>query len=269
MNTVRIGQVDVSRFVVGSNPFSGFSHQSVDTDSKMKHYWTVTRIKALLREAESLGVNTLIARCDHHVMRVLLEYWDEGGRIQWIGQSCPELGPTGVSVRNAVSGGAKGCHIHGGVTDKLLSEGRLGEVQKDIDDLREAGLAAGIAGHNPAVFQWADQHLDVDYYMCCYYNPTDRSRRAEHVHGAVEKFVDDDRQTMRAVIRTLSKPVIHYKVLAAGRNDPAEAFRVAAKTMRDSDAVCVGIYTEEVPDMLKIDVALLEDGLAAVGKSMT
>lgn len=264
MQTVTIGKVKVSRFIVGSNPFSGFSHQSVEMDLKMKRFFTTARIKAVLHEAESLGVTTLIARADHHMMRLLLEYWDEGGKIQWMAQTCPELGPTAMSVRNAISGGAKGCHVHGGVTDHLLAEGRLAEVQKDIDKLREAGLAAGIAGHNPRVFEWAEEHLDLDYYMCCYYNPTDRSRRAEHVHGAVEKFVDEDRETILGVIRRILKPVVHYKVLAAGRNDPAEAFAVTARAMRDNDAVCVGVYPADVPDMLARDVALFTDALAAV-----
>ena len=264
MNTVSIGQAQVTQFIVGSNPFSGFSHQDVETDQRMKHYFTVARIKATLREAESVGVNTLIARADHHVTRMLLEYWDEGGAIQWMAQTCPELGPTAASVHSAIAGGAKGCHVHGGVTDKMLAGGTLGEVQKDIDTLRRAGLAGGIAGHNPAVFEWAEEHLDVDYYMCCYYNPTDRSRRAEHVHGAVEKFVDEDRQRMLGVIRGLSRPVIHYKILAAGRNDPAEAFATAARAMRKNDAVCVGVYTEDQKDMLSYDVQLLEKSLAAV-----
>lgn len=262
MNTVRIGSVSVTQFIVGSNPFSGFSHQSVENDLRMKKYFTVERIKATLREAESLGVNTLIARADHHVMRLLLEYWDQGGTIQWLAQTCPELGPMAASVRNAVAGGAKGCHVHGGVTDKMLADGTLAEVQREIDALRQAGLAGGIAGHNPAVFEFAEQHLDVDYYMCCYYNPTDRSRRAEHVHGAVEKFVEEDRQRMIGVIRGLSKPVIHYKILAAGRNDPVEAFATAARAMRPNDAVCVGVYTEDQKDMLSYDVQLLERSLA-------
>jgi hypothetical protein len=82
MDYINLGNLKVSRFILGSNPFSGFSHQSPDMDQEMRRYFTSARIKQLLYEAEGLGVNTLIARTDHHVMRMLLEYWDEGGRLQ-------------------------------------------------------------------------------------------------------------------------------------------------------------------------------------------
>lgn len=265
MQYVTIGSARVSRFILGSNPFSGFSHQNVDTDQAMRRYFTVARIKKILQRAENAGVNTLIARADHHVLRMLLEYRDEGGKIQWLAQTCPELGPTESSVSRAIANGAVGCFVHGGVTDNLLAKGRLAEVQPDLDKLRNAGLAAGIAGHNPAVFEFAEKHLDADFYMCCYYNPTDRSKKADHVHGAVEKFADEDRQRMISLIANLSRPVIHYKILAAGRNNPAEAFATAAAAMRDDDAVCVGIYNAEINNMLEQDVALLNQSLKNVG----
>jgi hypothetical protein len=67
---------------------------------------------------------------------------------------------------------------------------------------------------------------------------------------------------MTELIQGLSKPVIHYKVMAAGRNDPAEALQYVARSMRPTDAVRVGIFTKHKPDMLKEDVTLLERGLA-------
>ncbi len=48
-------------------------------------------------------------------------------------------------------------------------------MQGAIDCIRRKGMLAGIAGHTPEVFEWAEAHLDVDYYMCCYYNPTPRT----------------------------------------------------------------------------------------------
>ncbi len=73
MEQVQIGATSVSRLILGSNPFSGFSHQSPQTDREMMRYFTTERIKATLRQAEALGVNTLIARTDHHVLRFLLD----------------------------------------------------------------------------------------------------------------------------------------------------------------------------------------------------
>ena len=264
MDYVYIRDLKVSRFILGSNPFSGFSHQSPMVDMQMKRFFTVAAIKQIIREAESLGVNTVLARADHHVTRLLLEYWDEGGTAQWFAQTCPELGTPEVSIHRAADCGAKACHIHGGVMDYLLAQNRLGEVPALIDLIRQKGMLAGIAGHNPKVFEWAEEHLDADYYMCCYYNSAHRDERAEHVSGMKEWFLDEDRAVMAALIQKLSRPVIHYKILAAGRNDPTEAFAYAAQHMRQHDSVCVGVYPKDVPIMLRQDVRLLEESLAAL-----
>ena len=264
MQYVNFGNLKVSRFILGSNPFSGFSHQSPETDLSMKRYFTAARIKQTLHAAAALGINTLIGRSDAHVMRLLLEYWDEGGTLQWFAQTCPELGGPEVSIARAASGGAHGCYIHGGVMDFLLAQQRLDEVPALIDQIRQKGMLAGIAGHNPGVFEWAAAHLDIDFSLCCYYNPTRRDERAEHVSGMAESYREKDRQAMTAQIAGLRWPVVHYKILAAGRNNPAEAFDFAARQLRDNDAVCVGVGPADALAMLRQDVELLDKSLATV-----
>lgn len=257
MQSVRLGRLNVSRFILGTNPISGFSHQSPEMDDRMRHYFTTAQVKRLFREAESLGVDTVIARCDHYVMRVLMEYWDEGGTLQWIAQTCPELGTMERGIQNAINGGAKACYIHGGVMDNLFAQGKLDEVPTGIRMIRDAGLSAGIAGHNPEVFRWAESELDCEFYMCCYYNPASRDQSPEHKPGVREWFLEKDRQIMGELISGLSRPAIHYKIMAAGRSDPAEAFAFAKKHMRPTDAVCVGIYDQDAPGMLRQNIDLL------------
>ncbi len=265
MQYVEIGPLSVSRFIIGSNPFSGFSHQGASRDDEMRRYYTAARIKETLREGEALGVNTVIARTDMHVARLLLEYWDEGGRAQWLAQTCPEVGPPETCIRRAADCGAKGCYIHGGVMDHLLAQNRIGEVPALIALIRQLGMQAGVAGHNPKVFEWAESSLDADFYMCSYYNSANRDQRAEHVSGAPEWFRPEDRETMTRLIRGLRRPVIHYKVLAAGRNDPREAFGYAARRMRAGDAVCCGVFTKGAAGMLAEDVRLLAEAIADAG----
>jgi hypothetical protein len=264
MQHVQFKDVTISRFILGSNPFSGFSHQGPELDWAMRHFFTTNQIKATLREAESLGVNTVLARTDFHVMRMLMEYRDEGGTLQWFAQTCPEVGSHEACILRASSYGAKACHLHGGVMDHAFYQGKLDDVQPALDLIRKKGMLAGIAGHNTQVFEWAEKNLDLDYYMCCYYNPERRDKHAAHDPNAAETYLEEDRQAMTALIPQLSKPVIHYKIMAAGRNDPAEAFAFAASKIRANDAVCVGIYQQDKPDILKEDVRLLEENLLAV-----
>ena len=264
MDYAQFNEIKVSRFILGSNPFSGFSHQSPARDVEMRHFFTTTHIKDTLRHAEELGVNTLIARSDYHVMRMLMEYRDEGGALQWFAQTCPEVGSHEACILRAHANGAKAVHLHGGVMDNAYAQGKLNDVPAAIDLIHEKGMLAGIAAHNHKVIAWAEEHLDLDYYMCCYYNPERRDEHAEHNPNSSEQYLEEDRQSMTTLIPQLSHPVIHYKILAAGRNDPGAAFAFAAHQMRPNDAVCVGIYPKDNPSILTEDVRLLEESLTAL-----
>ncbi|HEY9075322.1 MAG TPA: hypothetical protein VIO61_02175 [Anaerolineaceae bacterium] len=259
MQTVAFKHLTVSRFILGGNPFSGFSHQSIERNDQMRRYFTTERIKATLREAEALGVNTLIARADAFIIRVYQEHCDEGGTIQWFAQTCPEYRDHAASVQRAAAAGAKACYIHGGVMDNLYAQGHLDEVQPVLDSIRAHGMLAGIAAHEALTIAWAEEHLDLDFFMCSYYNPSERSRNPEHIPGTVENYLESDRQAMTAQIQRLTRPAIHYKILAAGRNEPQAAFAFAASKMRPCDAVCVGVCPAQNPDMLKEDVRLLDE----------
>ncbi len=267
MQYAKFQNLSVSRFILGSNPFSGFSHQSPQVDWDMRHFFTTGRIKETLREAEALGVNTFIARTDFHVMRMWMEYQDEGGGLQWFAQTCPEVGSHETCILRASAYGAKACHLHGGVMDHAFAQGQLDDVQPALDLAREKGMLAGIAAHNPRVIEWSETHLDLDYYLCCYYNPERRDANAAHNPDASEQYLEEDREAMTGLIQQLSRPVIHYKILAAGRNDPAAAFAFAASKMRANDAVCVGIYQKDRPEILQEDVRLLEYHLRSIPKS--
>ncbi len=201
----------------------------------------------------------MIARADQHVIRTLMEYWDEGGTLQWLAQTCPGVGPTLKTIEMAIRGGAKAIHIHGGVMDNCLARGDMSDPLAGIAAIRKAHLPVGIAGHNPDVFCWAEQEkIDADYYMCSYYNAAPRHKNAEKSRDQEEVFVNEDRQAMAARIADLPRPVIHYKVMAAGRNDPADALRFAACHMRSADGLCIGIFPKDNPEMLADDVHLFE-----------
>ncbi len=261
MEKVKIGNLAVSKLILGGNPFSGFSHQTPEKDQEMIRYYTTARIKATLSQAEALGVNTFIGRTDHHIQRVLLEYWDEGGTIQWVAQTCTEYQSIQRSITEAGEAGARACYIHGGQMDHLFAHRKRDTVTDAIAQIRDAGLVAGVAAHNPRVHEWISEHLELDFYMCSYYNPSPRDDLAEQPAGIEECFRDEDRAGMVAVIQHLPAPAIHYKIMAAGRHDPDAAFAFAARRLRSQDAVCVGIYTKDKLTMLEENVTLLEQHL--------
>ncbi len=264
--TVHLGQVPISRFLLGGNPFSGFSHWTVERDNEMVDWYTMERVKETFRLAERAGVTAHLGRADNFVIRALREHWNEGGSLTWIAQTCPGVGTLMHGVRNAIHGQAKCCFLHGGEMDHRVATGDTAEIPDAIQAIKDAGLAAGVAGHNIHTIQWAADHLELDFFMTCYYNPSDRTRQALRNYDLEEQYLDEDRDAMCALIQQLPAPAIHYKVLAAARHDPRDAFAYVAQAYRPGDAVCVGVFTKVNPDMVQEDIDLLEAALEAAGK---
>jgi hypothetical protein len=259
LSPITLGKLPVSRFILGGNPFSGFSHQSKPRDSEMLAFHTTAGIKQTLRHAESLGITTHISRGDQHVIRYLREYWQEGGTIDWICQTCPMVGSLQQIVEDGINNRAKAIFFHGGMMDRRVRENdQLDELPRMVEKVRAAGLPVGVAGHHPRTFAWASQNLDLDFYMCAYY-----SLKWQSLPGGDyrETFDPADRDAMLAAIAKLKKPVIHYKVMAAGRIPPAEALTFVGQHLRPSDAVCVGICLKDNPRALEDNLRTLEQAL--------
>ena len=263
---VTLGTVEISRLIVGGNPFSGIAHQTPERDVEMRDWYTMERIKETYRFAERAGVNANLARIDEFTVRALHEHWNEGGGLAWIAQTCPYVTTLPLAINNAVRGRARCCFLHGGYMDFNVAAGTMQEARDGVKAIRDAGLAVGAAGHSTATIKWAADNLELDFFMCSYYNPGDRTKQAARNYDESEYYGEEHRQAMCELIQQLPAPAIHYKVMAAGRNDPREAFNAVADAYRPGDAVCVGVFTKDNLNMIQEDVDLLENALRALGK---
>ncbi len=264
--SVTLGTVQVSRFILGANPFGGYAHQTRERDEEMRDWYTMERVKECYRLTEEAGVTTHLARADEFIMRALREHRNEGGSLLWIAQTCPGVGSIQHGVNNAIAGRAKCCFIHGGEMDYRVANGETKEVFEAVEMIKDHGMAVGTAGHRTETIRWAADHLDLDFFMTSYYNPDDRTRQSHRNYEEEEYYGAEHREAMCALIQELPAPAIHYKVMAAGRNDPREAFEYVADAYRPGDAVCVGIFTKEGRNMIQEDINLLESALRARGK---
>jgi hypothetical protein len=258
MKTVSFGAIQVTRLVIGGNPFSGFSHQGRERDREMMGYYTVARIKKALRLAEEAGINTFFGRTDRHIRRMLMEYWDEGGTVQWFGQTASENGDQLATIRQAAAAGAKGVYVHGGIVDNWFAQGQLDLLRAALETMRECGVVAGFAGHNVEAHQWIRDHLQVDFQMCSYYDPSPRADNPHHQQGVTEKWDAAQRDRMAGLIDTIAWPVVHYKVFAGGNIPIEDGWSFMAQHVRADDLVCVGHYLKENPNMIRENVAAFE-----------
>ncbi len=258
LDMVKIGSTRVSRLAIGGNAFSGFSHQGDKRDAEMRRYYTVANIKDALRKAEAAGINTFFGRTDNHVMRMLQEYWDEGGTIQWFAQTASEIEDYERSIKAAASIGAKGCYMHGGQVDYYWHQKETDRFRQVLDLTHSLGMAGGFAAHITEPHEWIRDNLTPDFQLTCYYDPSPRSDNPHHVPTEHEKFDPAHRDLMARTICTLKASAVHYKVLAAGRTPPQEAFEYVAKVIRPQDVVLVGFHLGDDPDMIQKTVALFE-----------
>ena len=137
----------------------------------------------------------------------------------------------------------------------------VGEIGSDARRLMEAtadSLAAGLAAHNPIVHEWIRDHLEPDFQLCCYYDPSPRDESPHHVTSDEEVFDPAQRDVMARCIGTLKAPAVHYKVLAAGRTPVEEAFSYVARAIRPQDAVLVGFHLGDDPDQIAKTMAAFE-----------
>jgi len=255
--TMDLGGLEVSKLIVGGNPFSGFSHQSEKKDMEMRRYFTGERIQETLFECERNGITAFVGRADNHIERVLLQYYDRGGTIQWIAQTAMECRSIKDNIKTAKYFGAKACYIHGGFVGELWDQGRQEEIRDTLKFIQDQGLPAGLACHNPERIQMADgAGFGADFYMVCLYNISGNMGRL--IESKEEAFKDTDREKALSIIPTLSKPTIAYKVLAAGRRDPEKSFREVFEIIKPSDGILVGMYPHSKTDMVRENVKLVK-----------
>ena len=252
--TIALGNHQVTRLIIGGNPFSGGSHASPEMDRAFLDYYTTENIKAALRECEAQGLNAMQSRGDRHIMRMLREYRNEGGTLQWIAQTASEMRDLLGNVRSLADAGAIAIYHHGTRTDALWREGNIAEMRELLQVMRDCGVAVGVGTHLPEVVEYVEeQGWDVDFYMACFYGlgiprPKD-GNMGQFLPGEV--YDDADRERMTATIRACAKTCLGFKILAASRKcaspeTVSEAFAYAFAHIKPQDAVVVGMFQRDL-----------------------
>ncbi len=246
--------IEVSRLILGGNPFSGFGHQGPERDEEMVNYYTTARIKDTLRRAEAAGINTSVLRSDGHIERILREYYNEGGCIQWIVQVGARPEEFAGAVGRAVSLGAKAAYIHGGIGDKAYREQDFDMLAELIGDIHDHGIPAGVGSHAPKAHRWFyESQLPADFHVVSFFN-------CGSLHdGKGEKFGPEDPPLACEVMREIQRPCIGYKIMGAGRVEARDAFEFAFANIKPNDCVNVGMYLGDNENMVEENAATVAD----------
>ena len=251
MPQIRLGRLGVSRLILGSNPFFGFSHQGADADGRMKAHHTDERIVEILERAAACGVSAVAAPPYERWISLWSKYCREGGRLRcWLAQPDPPEDQMLAAIRAAADGGADAIFVQGERVDEQVRAGRWDVLENWLRLVHSRGLPAGLASHRPDTHPAAEERgLATDFYYQCLYQVDSR-----------EAYLPEHREQNLAALRAVgNKPVIAYKILAAGRVAPREAFETVFRHLRPKDGVCVGVFHADDAGQIAENAALTRE----------
>lgn len=256
--TGRIGKLTVSRLLLGGNQLTHYTH-SRDLSyvyNLAAHYNTEEKILETMAVAEANGVNTLVIHTADNVMNLLKRYRNErGGKIQWI--VCPTapiepgLAAYTQQVRAIVDDGVDAIYLWGVRADALVQAGQIDLMAQAVEVARSAGVPSGVGAHELAVIRACEENkVNTDFYL-----------KTLHHHNYPSFVLNHDSswcaepEATIELMKSVEKPWLAFKVMAAGAIPPEDAFRYAFTA--GADFCLAGMFDYEVaPDVATVNGVL-------------
>jgi len=223
MNYVNFFGKQVSKLIIGDNPFNGHSYIADKTPgSEMKEFYTAEKIKETLWEIEKSGINTMLPLADPFIIRLLQEYQREGGKMQFIFQPYMPMRQQ-VSMREMMKLNTIGIYHQGTTTDYLFESNQTEQIVAQIEEYHSMGIPVGLGTHRPDVIELSEREgWPVDFYVACLQNAR-RNREGEQsgfITGKSKQglvFAPEDRPIMINTVNKISKPILAFKIFAGGQ----------------------------------------------------
>jgi len=268
---VKFGKTEITRLIIGSNPFYGYSHFNHIFDAQMREFYTQDKKMEVLKSAERNGIGTWQLHYNNQPLADYLRYREEGGKMNIVLladfelMKNPKIMPDVVAKMKPL-----GIGHHGNWTDNRFRAGEKGKVRDFCKMVRDTGVMVGVSAHNPGVFDIIEsEDWDVDYFQTCLYrvSRTVEEARAEFGEATVgETYMEKDPERMCKIIRATKKPCLAFKVFGAGRSigsaeEMEKAVRFALANIKPTDAIIMGVYPK-FSDQVKENAELVRRILA-------
>ena len=269
----RIGDLSVSRLLLGGNLLTHFTHSR---DLKyvynlVEHYNTEQKIMETMAIAEQNGVNTLVVHTVPAVLDTLRKYRNEqGGKIQWI--ICPTAPVEGnleeyaKQVQELVDDGVEAIYLWGVHADQLAWNGKMDTVARLVDMVKEHGIPSGVGAHDfRVVLDCERKGINADFYIKTFHHhkyPTGpKPAELTKPYNEIPGYWCRDPKEVIDLMKDVEKPWIAFKVMAAGAIPPQDAFQYAFKN--GADHVLAGMFDFEIPE----DAALVRDIVPKISRT--
>jgi hypothetical protein len=270
-----IGNLRVSRLLLGGNLLARYTH-SRDLRyvyNLARAYNTDEKLLETLALAESLGINTLSVHPDPDTLRVMKQHRARGGKIQWILSTEPpadsEVQP-GMEkhrrrVHELVEHGANAIYLWGVRADQLAKAGRADLIAEAVQVMKETGLPVGVGAHAlQTVMECERVNTGAEFYLKTLhhhnYKTGPRPGEAGDDFKEFPGYWCGKPQETIEFMKTVKKPWVAFKVMAAGAIPPNDAFRYSIEN--GADFILAGMFDFEI----RQDIALVKEILESKPK---
>jgi hypothetical protein len=258
----KIGKLEVSRILLGGNLLTHYTHSR---DLKYVYalaakYNTDEKIFETLATAEANGINTVSMHNPPHPISLLKRYRKErGGKIQWI--ICPtapvndDMSDYRNQIEDLVKDGCEAIYLWGVHADSLMGQNKVDLIAKAVKVAKEFGVPSGVGAHSLDVVKACEEHgVEADFYIKTFHHHNYQTGpKPEQIKGPYNEFPGywcSDPQGTADFMKSVKKPWIAFKTMAAGAIPPQSAFRYAF--LNGADFVLAGMFDFEIADDVKI-----------------
>lgn len=255
-----IEHLSVSRLMMGTNWFMGYSHTSKAKDRLILETMTAERIADTIEAFMELGVDTLYGMSpDPKLMQAVDMAQDRTGQRCIIisiptlplEQTPQSLGEAERILDDYAAIGTDICMPHQCTTDAYANRRtqRIDGIEIYLKMIRDRGMLPGLSTHMPETPIYADASgLDVATYI--------------QIYNAAGFLMQIEIDWVQRMIWNAKKPVITIKPLGAGKLPPLVGLAFSWSTLRDIDMVCIGTGSpDEAREAVEISMAVLEHRL--------
>ncbi|MFN7992504.1 MAG: hypothetical protein U0Q18_02835 [Bryobacteraceae bacterium] len=239
---------EISRMVLGVNPFYGYSHYNANLGRSMREWYTPDRVCAVMHQCTRFGINAFNYVHLDRGPQDWARFQAEGGKMHLIVQVTARV-DTAMLVKTLKP---LALQRQGEVVDTAWQNGEMNTVKEWCKKARDLGVIVGVGTHIPEVIaKIEEENWDVDFYSGCVYNrrrTLDEQRQILHgeaIEMPTELYLQSDPARMYRVMRATKKPCFAFKILAAGRiadQGIEQAFRTAFESIKPNDGVYVGMF---------------------------
>lgn len=161
----------------------------------------------------------------------------------------PDMKEYSSQVQKLVSNGTDAIYLWGVHADRLVAENKIDLLAKAVQVAKDYAPLSGVGAHDLNVIKQCEKHnVGADFYIkTLHHHDYPTGPKPEELKGPYSEFPGywcKDPQETVDFMKTVSKPWIAFKVMAAGAIPPGSAFDYAYRS--GADFLLAGMFDFEI-----------------------